>query len=571
MATEIISFQLDPDAASSTFTRPSTRQVELPQGGGLPESVVAAPAAPAAPAEPEPAPALAEPKPAPPALAAPKPALAEPAAPEPAPEPAPVAPVLLPQNVQFDKWVRSMFDVLLDFATMTCSTLAGKSDKAMLRLREMIQRMKLMAENVNMADPPDATITRQLHTALSVLPQPIAQVLQHTFSRVSQLHQQVLEAEAEWTQEWLQLHLAMLGTFFGIAVRIQQKWSSDVTNVASTITAWESIVDRMMSPQHEKLSKRVEEVSQSWLGFCLKYAQTLQDRGEDTAAFLAEQQAIVDGVGALNLNLSLTLALEIFQDRCSQQDRTLAPTPSPHLEEQQRQMVRLGELEEAMLGNRKERHAAWVAVQHQNTQPDFMQHIQRLDETYADQQREAKLVQNLLQEQHAAKPATAPLPSAPSEAAAKAWHEQAERFRPIVQQLERQLLRYQSMTKLLQRTIYEVHDEVLVTTLTEVCARLQKVKQDGLRKMEGTIQIRSRQVAGKTQLLRQQLEVLLRESSTYGKAHEIAISEIQAVHHHIRDCAEQAAKYEARQSTLRALEQFVHKNDALQTMLQRRE
>ena len=563
--TEIISFQLDPDAASSVFSHSSTRH-DAPAPAAPSDADAAAIEPPETPLP------AATPPPESEAPAAATPVKAEPAI-EPAPEPkpaAPVQPVLLPQNVQFDKWVRSMFDVLLDFATLTCSTLAGKSDKAMLRLREMIQRMQLMAENVNMAEPPDATITRQLHTALAVLPQPIAQVLQHTFSRVSQLHQQILEEEAAWTQEWLQLHLDMLGTFFGIALRIQQKWSSDVASSASAIGKWESIVERMMSPQQEKLSQRIEEVSQSWLGFCLKYAQTLQDRGEDTTAFLAEQQTIVDGVGALNLNLSLTLALEIFQERCSQQDRTLAPTPSPHLEEQQRQLVRLGELEETMLGNRKERHAAWVAVQHQNTQPDVMQHIQRLDETYAEQQREAKLVQNLLQEQHAAEPAAATLPAAPSETAAKAWYEQAERFRPIVQQLERQLLRYQSMTKLLQRTIYEVHDEVLVTTLTEVCARLQKVKQDGLRKMEGTIQIRSRQVAAKTQLLRQQLEVLLRESSTYGKAHEIAIREIQAVHHHIRDCAEQTAKYEARQSTLRALEQFVHDNHALQTMLQRK-
>jgi hypothetical protein len=541
--TEIISFDLDPDAASSVFSRPAS----------MPEQPVAPALSPPEPAEPAPA--------------------AAPAA-EPAAEPPPplfvaqVKPALLPQNVQFDKWVRSMFDVLLDFATMTCSTLAGKSEKALLRLREMIQRMQALGENVRAADPPDVTITRQLPTALAVLPQPVAQVLQHTFSRVSQLHQQILTMEAEWTQEWLQLHLSMLGTFFGISLRIQRKWSSDVSHVTKTIATWESIVERMMTPQHAKLTTRVEEVSQSWLGFCLKYAQSLQERGQDTTAFLAEQQAIVDGVGTLNLNLSLTLALEIFQERCSQQDSTLAPIPSAHLEEQQRQLVRLGELEETMLRNRQARHSAWVEVQHQNTAPDFMQRLQHLDDTYTEQQREAKLVQNLLQEEHAAPPTEAAPAPLPSEAAAKAWYEQAERFRPIVQQLERQLLRYQSMTKLLQRTIYEVHDEVLVTTLTEVCARLQKVKQDGLRKMEGTLQIRSRQVAAQTQVHRQQLEMLLRESSTYGKAHEIAIREIHTVHHHIRDCAEQAAKYEARQTTLRALEQFVQENDALQTMLQ---
>ena len=221
-----------------------------------------------------------------------------------------------------------------------------------------------------------------------------------------------------------------------------------------------------------------------------------------------------------------------------------------------------------MLLNRKERHAAWVKVQHQNTTPDFMTHLQQLDDIYGDQQREAKLVQNLLQEEHAAPPTEGTPAPLPSEAAAKAWYEQAERFRPIIQQLERQLLRYQSMTKLLQRTIYEVHDEVLVTTLTEVCARMQKVKQDGLRKMEGTIQIRSRQVAAETQVLRQQLDMLIRESSTYGKAHEIAIREIHGVHRHIRDCAEQAAKFEARQSTLTTLEEFVQTNEAFQTMLQ---
>ena len=478
--------------------------------------------------------------------------------------------VILPQSLQFDKWVRSMFDVLLDFATMTCSTLAGKSDKAMLRLSEMVQRMKLMAQHVGAAEPPPATISGHLTTALSVLPQPISQVLQHTFSRVSQLHQQMLDLEAKWTQEWLQLHLAMLGTFFGIALRIQQKWSNDVANVASTISTWESIVDRMMSPQQDKLSKRIEEVAQSWLGFCLKYAQTLQDRGEDTTAFLAEQQAIVDGVGTQQLNLSLTLALEIFQERCNQQDRTLAPTPSPHLEQQQQQLTQLGQLEEAMLSNRKDRHAVWVAVQHQNTQPDTMARIQQLDDTYAEQQREAKLVQNLLQEQHAAEPAaSSALPLPPSETAAKAWHEQADRFRPIVQQLERQVLRFQSVNKLLQRTIYEVHDEVLVTTLTEVCARLQKVKQDGLRKMEATIQIRAQQVEAQTRYLRQQLDLLLRESSTYGKAHEIAIAEIHAVHRQVRDSAEQAAKHEARQTTLVALQHFVENNEALQTMLMR--
>ena len=73
-------------------------------------------------------------------------------------------------------------------------------------------------------------------------------------------------------------------------------------------------------------------------------------------------------------------------------------------------------------------------------------------------------------------------------------------------------------------------------------------------------------VAAQSQLLRQQLEVLLCESSTYGKAHEIAIREIQAVHHHIRDCAEQAAKHDARQSTLQALEQFVQTNSALRAL-----
>ena len=482
-----------------------------------------------------------------------------------------VAP-LLPQNLQFDKWVRAMFDVLLDFATMTCSTLAGTSDRAMVRLREMVQRMKLMAQGVGAAEPPAPVVTGQLSTALSVLPQRVAEILRHTFSRVSQLHQQILDVEAAWTQEWLQLHLAMLGTFFGIALRIQHRWSSDVSGITKTMATWEAIVERMMSPQREKLSRRAAEVSQSWLGFCLKYAQMLSESGVDTTEFMNQQQSIVgEASGDVQLHISLTLALEVFLDHCSSQ-REYAPVPqaSAYIEQQQRHVAQLGQLEEDMLQNRKDRHAMWVAVQHQNTQPDVVTRIQRLDDAYAEQQREAKLVQNLLQEQHA-EPAQPELPAAPSDTAAKAWHEQAERFRPIVQQLERQILRYQSMAKLLQRTIYEVHDEVLVTTLTEVCARLQKVKQEGLRKMEATIQIRSAQVTAQTQQLHQQLEVLLQESSSssYGAAHEIAVSEIHTIHCRARDSAEQAAKLEARQSSVRLLQQFVQDNAALQAMLAR--
>ena len=533
------------------------------------------------------------------------------------PSPAPTAPSPAPTaltasagtKVQFNLWFHSLFQVLMDFAIMSCSTAHGKSEKALLRLRETIQRLRALAEGMELEKPTHFSVTTTLERVLRTLPTTVSQMLALIFKRVGEMNVERLQAEEQWTHEWAQLHLQVLATYFHVANWKHRTCSAHLSAVDSTMAVWaqeHGQIARMLAPRREKLLQRAQSLTDAWLGFCLKYTQALRETREHAAVadrIMQEQQAFVggaahdsssgggDGAAGALLNVHLSLAIQSFLD----QSATHAP-PSQHpelwemkrqrreqqMEEHERHMTSLRALEEGMLRNRQEKHRIWMTMQHQQLASSALQRIQALDDEYAEHERESVLLYTLLRQTATAAPgqgddgdATTTTTTTPSVASGAssvpiaAFAQQALRFLPLAQRLERDVLCYTSLAKQLERTVYDVHDDFIKNEMTSVCAYLKQVRHKLLSELCAKIELKSTQRQQQARRLRDDMATLLRQAAEQCHGHTTALQTLLQVHGAILENDERHAKYKAREATLAMMRTFLQTDTNLQQLLQR--
>ena len=514
---------------------------------------------------------------------------------EPAP-PAPAAAATAPpvSQFRFHAWFHTLFQVLLDFSIMSCSTLDGTSTKASSKLRETIQRMRMLNDNMHIQAPPPAQkVTDVITQARQTLPASISDMLGHIFKKVADVHRAFLDKELEWTREWTTLHVGVLRTYVRISVQLHQRWRQNLEEAQAAARKWEGNIDSLIRPEQTKLRGKFMDQARQWLQFCQKYTQALSDQGLDAQDLYAEQQTLLevppdsDEIG-WGTKPPLSFAIQMFIDQCNEENVQARPAPDvararrtqEKLEEQGRRLQQLRALEEDMLQNRRRKHELWLAMQKDQISSSSIAQIQELDDTYGTQQQEVCLISNLIQEDHAAASqqgldadADADAPGCPPPTASPerldVWRACAARFLPMAHKLEKRMIEIETMPKKLRRIIYATHDEYIKNALGTICSKLHKLRAKELQTLHANLALKSAQLKTTREKSVNEINVLLKEASEHCRAHVTAYEALSSLHASIRAQQEADAKYRARLFSLEQMQAFIQNNADLQVLLRK--
>jgi len=497
---------------------------------------------------------------------------------------------------QFHVWFQSLFQALLDFSVMSCSTLDGTSGKALGKLRETIQRLKALSSEVTVPVPPvPPAVGAIIHRARQTLPSAISDMLAIIFKRVDEIHRQRLEAELAWTSEWTRLHVAVLELYLRVAVQVHREWSRDLKRVNAAVAAWGARVDAMVRPEREKLLRCFERQAADWLQFCDKYAQALREQGLDVTAMLEEQQALLAAMPSpeemgWGARLPMSSAIQSFMQQCENPtDRAQRTEPPPEaaraqerLEEQRRRLEQLHQLEDAMLRNRRAKHRVWSAVQQQQLSSAAVEQIRSLEEAYHAQQREACLLATLVREDTPGRaPPAAPGPGGDEgeEAACPPaapqrmdlWRRCAAKMLPAAQRLEQRMLEVEGTPKKLHRIVLETHDEFIRKALSAICAHLHKLRAQQVDGLRAKLSLKAEDLQRGGAAARRQMQTLLEEAADHCRAHPEAFRSLYQLHQTIRQRQEAEARHAARRHSLEQVRGFMERDANLRALLQANE
>ena len=586
----------DPDPDPPDPPDPSLATNAVSAGANTVATAVSAAPVPVAPLrEPAPAPAperVIEPKPEPVLEFSPS-----------AAEPPPLRPAAAPldkgkavSQFQFHVWFHALFQALLDFSTMSCSTLDGTSDKALGKLRETIQRLKALSSEITVPAPcVPARVGAIITRARQTLPSSISDMLAIIFKRVDEIHRKRLEAELEWTREWTRLHVAVLELYLRVAVQVHQQWSQDLKRVHGAVEAWGARVNAMVRPERARLMQCFERQAGDWLQFCDKYAQALREQGLDVSSLIDEQKALLTtlpspeemGWGA---KLPLTFAIQGFMQQCENPvDRARRAAPPPvqlraqeRLEEQRRRLEQLHQLEDDMLRNRRAKHRIWSAVQQQQLSSTAVEQIQALEEEYHAQQRDACLLATLVRE---STPAPADAAAGGGEGSTDddgacppaepqrmdLWRRCAAKILPAAPKLEQRILEVEGTPKRLHRIILETHDEFIKKALSSICSNLNKLRAQQVDGLNAKLSLTSEELQRSGAAAKQQMQTLLEEAADHCRAHPEAFRSLYHLHDSIRQRQEAEARHAARRHSLEQVRQFMENDPNLRTLLHNNE